>query len=119
MGEPVEVVRAAALDGIPHGFLGRRGGVSTGIHAGLNVGWGSDDERDAIAENRRRAAEAVLPGAPIVAVHQVHSADVVVVGEPWPDSARPQADALVTARPGLLLAILTADCAPVLFADPE
>ena len=115
----VEVIRATALGEIPHGFLGRRGGVSSGIHAGLNVGWGSDDERAAIAENRRRAGEAVLPGANLVTVHQVHSPDVVTVTEPWPDDARPQADALVTNRPGLLLGILTADCAPVLLADVQ
>ena len=100
-------------------FLGRRGGVSTGIHAGLNVGWGSDDERAAIAENRRRAVAAVLPGAALVTVHQVHSPDVVTVTEPWPDDSRPKADALVTNRPGLLLGILTADCAPVLLADVQ
>ena len=117
--EPVEVIRAAALGGIPHGFLGRRGGISSGIHVGLNVGWGSDDEREAIAENRRRAVAAVLPGAALVTVHQVHSPDVVTVTEPWPDDARPQADALVTNRPGLLLGILTADCAPVLLADVQ
>ena len=68
--EPVEVIRSSALDGTAHGFLGRRGGVSTGIHAGLNVGWGSDDERAAIAENRRRAVAAVLPGAALVTVHR-------------------------------------------------
>ena len=124
--EPVEVICAAALSAIPHGFLGRRGGVSTGIHAGLNVGWGSDDEREAIAENRRRAVEAVLPGAALFTVHQIHSPDVVTVTAPWPDpgsspgqAARPQADALVTNRPGLLLGILTADCAPVLLADAQ
>ena len=117
--EPVEVIRAPALAATPHGFLGRRGGVSTGIHAELNVGWGSDDERDAITENRRRAVEAVLPGATLVTVHQVHSADVATVTAPWPDNRRPKADALVTNRPGLLLGILTADCAPVLLADAE
>ena len=77
--EPVEIIRAPALAGISHGFLGRRGGVSTGIHAGLNVGWGSDDDCAAIAENRRRAVEAVLPGAALVTVHQVHSPEVVTV----------------------------------------
>ena len=112
----VEVIRARALD-VPHGFLGRRGGVSTGIHAGLNVGLGSDDDREAIRENRRCAVEAVLPGARLVTLHQVHSAEAVVVTEPFPDDERPHADALVTDRPGLLLGILTADCAPVLFAD--
>ena len=117
--EAVEVIRASSLAIIPHGFLGRLGGVSTGIHAGLNVGWGSDDEREAIAENRRRAVAAVLPDATLVTVHQVHSPDVVTVTEPWPDDARPNADALVTNRHGLLLGILTADCAPVLLADVE
>jgi polyphenol oxidase len=115
----VDVVTAATLAGLPHGFLGRRGGVSTGIHGGLNVGLGSDDDRVAVVENRRRAAAAVLPGATLVAVHQVHSPDVVTVETPWPDGARPKADALVTDRPGLLLGILTADCGPVLFADAE
>ena len=119
MGDAVEVIRASALEGFAHGFLGRRGGVSTGVHAGLNVGWGSDDERAAIAENRARAVAAVLPGAALVTVHQIHSPDVVTVTAPWPDDARPLADALVTDRPGLLLGVLTADCAPVLLADRE
>ena len=114
----VEVVRAAALDGIPHGFLGRRGGVSEGLVASLNVGWGSGDDRDAIAENRRRAVAAVLPGARLVTLHQVHSPTVVEAGD-WPDDDRPRADAIVTDRSGVLLGILTADCAPVLLADRE
>lgn len=114
-----EVLRSDALSGAPHGFLGRRGGVSGGLYAGLNVGWGSDDAREAIAENRRRAGNAVLPGAHLVTVHQVHSPDVVTVTDALADDARPHADALVTATPGLLLGILTADCVPVLFADAE
>lgn len=113
----VEIVRSAALEGVPHGFLGRGGGVSSGLYAGLNVGWGSEDDRASIAENRRRAVEAVLPGARLVTVHQVHSSDVARVTDPFADDARPPADALVTATPGLLLGILTADCVPVLFAD--
>jgi YfiH family protein len=115
----VEVIRAAALDGVPHGFLGRRGGISTGICAGLNVGLGSGDDRAAILENRRLAVAAVAPGARLVTVHQVHSADALYADVPWPDDARPKADALVTDRPGLALGILTADCTPVLFADRE
>jgi len=115
----VEIIRAQALDGVAHGFLGRRGGVSTGLVAGLNVGTGSADDPQAIAENRRRAAEAVLPGAPLVTVYQVHSPAVATVTAPIDVAARPQADAMVTDRPGLLLGILTADCAPVLFADRE
>lgn len=104
------------LDAVPHGFLGRRGGVSTGVCAGLNVGLGSDDDPDAVRENRRLAVEAVAPGARLVTVHQVHSATAIPAGT-WPDDARPHADALVTNQPGLALGILTADCTPVLFAD--
>lgn len=119
MAEEVEVFRAGALAGVPHGFLGRRGGVSTGEVAGLNAGLGSGDEDGAVARNRSLAVDAVLPGARLVSVYQVHSPDCVTVTEPWSDGDRPQADALVTARPGLLLAIVTADCAPVLLADRE
>ena len=115
----VDVIRAQCLTGIPHGFLGRAGGVSTGELAGLNVGYGSNDDRSAIDENRRRAVAAVLPGAQLATVHQVHSADFVYVEEPWPQDQRPRADAMVTDLPNLLLGILTADCAPVLFADTE
>jgi len=119
LAEPVEVIRAQALAGLPHGFLGRRGGVSTGVAAGLNVGLGSGDEPAAVARNRARAAAAVLPGARLVGVYQVHSPDCVTVGEPWGESERPHADALVTDRPGVLLGIVTADCAPILLADRE
>nr|WP_157026507.1 peptidoglycan editing factor PgeF [Sphingomonas horti] len=106
------------LGEVPHGFLGRRGGVSTGICAGLNVGTGSGDDPAAIEENRRRAVAAVLPEARLVTVYQVHSAHCVVA-EPWDPADRPRADAIVTDRPGLVLGILTADCAPVLLADAE
>lgn len=112
---PVEVIRARLLDGVAHGFLGRRGGVSTGLHAGLNVGVGSDDDAAAVAENRRRATDAVLPGAPLLTLYQTHSANVVRALTAFDE--RPQGDALVTERPGLALGILTADCTPVLFAD--
>jgi YfiH family protein len=115
----VEVIRAASLSAVPHGFLGRRGGVSTGEMAGLNVGYGSGDDREAIARNRALAIEAVLPGAELATVHQVHSNAVMVVERPWPQDERPHADAMVTNRPGVLLGILTADCAPVLFADEQ
>lgn len=115
----VEALRAAALSGVPHGFLTRIGGVSNGPVEGLNCGFGAGDDPAAVRENRRRAAEAVLPGAVLVGLHQVHSADVLTVDQPWSDGERPQADALVTARPGVLLGVLTADCAPVLLADPE
>lgn len=110
-------VAAAALGAVPHGFLGRRGGVSTGQYASLNVGTGSDDEPQAIEANRQIAASAVLPGAALATVYQVHSAKVVRVNEPFAPDARPEADAMVTNRGGVLLGILTADCAPVLLAD--
>jgi hypothetical protein len=113
----VEVIRAVSLGQLPHGFLGRRGGISVGEMAGLNVGYGSSDDREAISGNRRLAVAAVYPEAELATVHQTHSADVVEADRPWPQGERPRADAMVTDRPNLLLGILTADCAPVLFAD--
>ena len=117
MADQPDVIAARVLEGLPHGFLGRRGGVSTGLVAGLNAGLGSGDDEADVLENRARAARAVLPGAALVGVYQVHSPLCVTVSAPWGDSARPEADALVTDRPGILLAIVTADCAPVLLAD--
>jgi YfiH family protein len=113
----VEVIRAISLGQFPHGFLGRRGGMSVGEMAGLNVGYGSSDDREAIAGNRRLAIAALLPESELATVHQVHSADAVAADGPWPQGERPHADAMVTDTPNLLLGILTADCAPVLFAD--
>ena len=115
----VKALRSGALGQVPHGFMTRAGGVSHGAVDGLNCGFGADDDPASVTENRRRAADAVLPGARLVSVYQVHSPRVETVTEPWPDEARPRADAMVTDRPGLLLGILTADCAPVLFADAE
>ena len=119
MAESVDVLRAEVLAGLPHGFLGRRGGVSTGDVAGLNVGLGAGDDGESVTENRARAVAAVLPGARLTTVYQVHSPDCVVVTAPWADDARPHADAMVTNQPGLLLGIVTADCAPMLFVDRE
>ena len=101
------------------GHAVERGGLSRGIHAGLNIGLGSDDDHATVAANRALARDAVLPGAALVSVHQIHSADVVTATAPFRDDARPHADALVTDRPGLLLCIVTADCVPVLAADAE
>ena len=116
---PIDLTRSQALGPVPHGFLGRTGGVSTGDLASLNAGLGSADDPAAVTENRRRAAHAVLPGAALVGAYQVHGAEVATVTQGWPDAERPRADALVTDRPGLALGILTADCAPVLFADAQ
>ena len=117
--QSVEAIRSSALEGVPHGFLARTGGVSSGLLASLNCGPGSGDDTEAVAENRARAVAAVAPGSRLVSVYQVHSAICVNVKEPWGDDARPEADALVTDRPGLVLGILTADCAPVLLADRQ
>ena len=112
----VEALTYPLLAGAAHGFLGRKGGVSTGDLAGLNVSY-SEDDPALTSENRRRAVEAVLPGGTLQTCFQIHSADVVTVTEPWADADRPKADALVTDRPSVVLGVLTADCAPVLFCD--
>ena len=117
MIEAVEVLTHPSLAGAAHGFLGRRGGVSEGLMHGLNVGLGSEDDPAAVLENRQRARDAVLPGAKLVTAYQIHSATALTVTEPWSDDDRPRADALVTDRPGLLLGVITADCAPVLLHD--
>jgi YfiH family protein len=106
-------------DRIAHGFFTRKGGVSDGIYRGLNVGSGSNDNQDHVKENRRRVAESL--GAPLsrlVTVHQVHSPDVVTVTAPFAGD-RPDADAIVTATPGIVIGALSADCGPILFADTE
>ncbi|MCD2184354.1 peptidoglycan editing factor PgeF [Rhizobium sp. GN54] len=113
------LVSRAAGNAVRHGYFTRAGGVSEGIYAGLNVGLGSNDERDRVVENRARVCNwfAVDPGR-LATVHQVHSPDVTTVDDGY-DGQRPQADALVTATPGLVLGVLSADCGPILFADPK
>ncbi len=102
-----------------HGFFTREGGVSTGPFAALNGSLGGQDARENVMENRARAARALgADPAAMVGLTQVHGAAVVSVEAPWVAGAGPAADAMVTARPGIALAIITADCAPVLFADP-
>ncbi|MBI3677274.1 MAG: peptidoglycan editing factor PgeF [Proteobacteria bacterium] len=103
---------------ITHGFFGRQGGVSSGIFASLNCGPGSGDERAHVIENRRRARE-TLGASDLVNVHQIHSPLAIVVSAPWELGQGPQADAMATDVPGLALGILTADCAPILFADAD
>lgn len=106
--------------GIAHGFFGRDGGVSTGIYRSLNCGPGSKDAPEAVTENRRRAAAALAPNTQLVSLSQIHSAKVHALPA-WDGegAAKHEGDAMVTAAPGLALAILTADCAPVLLADPK
>ncbi len=113
----LEILTADSLTPLRHGFFTRKGGASSGVFGGLNCGTGSSDQAEIVAINRARVAEA-MQVAPenLAGVHQVHSADVAVVTGPQTD--KPRADALVTKVPGVALSILTADCQPVLFADP-
>ena len=145
-GAVLQSQHLAVMPGIRHGFFTRKGGVSSGDYATLNVGIGSNDAQAQVAENRRRVAahlNANVAGHPfpdIVTTYQVHSADVITVVEPFgwdhsslsvrpqsppeipsaiPPQTRPKADALVTSTPGLAIGVLTADCTPILFADAE
>jgi YfiH family protein len=116
----IELENLKGLGGIRHGFLTRRGGVSDGIYASLNCGLGSQDDQGAVVENRSRALRnAGLAPDSLSTAYQVHSAKVAVVDAAWNESTRPQVDGLVTKTGGKSLGILTADCVPVLFADPE
>jgi YfiH family protein len=113
------------LAGVAHGFFTRQGGVSEGVYASLNGGLGSGDERERVIENRARMAAALgVARESFATVFQVHSPDVVVIDKPlidrpWSEGARPKADALVTRVPGLAIAVSSADCGPILFADEE
>lgn len=122
MHTTLEILTHPLLDPVRHGFFTRRGGASSGLFAGLNCGRGSSDQGEIVAINRARVAEAmgVAPGA-LLTVYQTHSADVVVVG-PGADLAalgKTQADAIVTDQPGIAIAVLTADCQPILLADAQ
>ena len=114
-----DVVTAPSLaaSGIRHAFFTRRGGVSTDIYAGLNMGIGSKDDPEAVHENRARAAHFLgLTGPDLVTPWQVHSATAVIVTEPFAGD-RAQADAIVTKTPGIAIGVVTADCGPILFSD--
>jgi polyphenol oxidase len=108
-----------SLPGIRHGFFTRQGGVSGGLYASLNGGLGSHDGADNVAQNRARMAAAlgVTPDR-LLTAHQIHSPDAVVADEAWPAHARPRADAIVTRTPRLAIGVSTADCGPILLADP-
>jgi YfiH family protein len=112
--------RLSALPGIAHGFFTRQGGVSRGVYASLNGGLGSSDERPLVLENRSRMAMALgVSAARFATVYQIHSPDVIVIDKPFEENARPKADALVTRMPGLAVAVSSADCGPILFADAQ
>ena len=109
----------ADLDGVQHRFFTRRGGISAGLYSSLNCGYGSGDSPDNVRENRRRvAATFALGEADLLTVHQTHSTDVLTVADQrWTSPGAPKADGLVSDRPGVVLGVLAADCAPVLLAD--
>ena len=112
----LEILTSDSLGPIRHGFFTRHGGASSGVFAGLNCGSGSSDQREIVAINRARVADAMgVASDHLIGVHQIHSATVITIDQPLAE--RPRADAMVTATPGLALSVLTADCQPVLFSD--
>lgn len=115
----IEAPELASYPNLRHAFFTRQGGVSEGLYASLNGGLGSSDDPERVRENRRRmAAELGVEAEAFVSLHQVHSPDAVIVEGPWP-ADKPKADGMATRVPGIALAITTADCGPVLFADPH
>jgi hypothetical protein len=120
MLEPIEALCLKRLPGIRHGFFTRAGGSSQNLYAGLNCGPGSADDPAHVAENRARVAKHLgAHGADVVTLYQVHGATALAIDAPVPAAGRPKADAVVTRTPGLAVGVLTADCAPVLFADAD
>jgi len=116
------MLRAAtlALPGIRHGFFTREGGVSAGLYASLNGGIGSADDPAHVVENRARMAATLgVERRCLITAYQIHSPQVIVAAEPWPADARPRADGIVTRTPALAIGVSTADCGPVLFAEPQ
>ncbi|MBL8907727.1 MAG: peptidoglycan editing factor PgeF [Rhizobiales bacterium] len=116
----IESSQLSALTGIRHGFHTRQGGASDGLFASLNCGFGSGDNLAVVAHNRAKVAERLaVDEHALLTVWQSHSSDVVTVDRPWDVRKPPEGDAMVSATPGIALGILTADCAPILFADAE
>ena len=110
----------SGVDGISHGFFTRKGGVSEGIYASLNGGRGSSDNPESVTENRRRMiAYLGVADGQLATPYQIHSSEVVIAFEPWAPGEAPQADGVVTSTRGLAIGIATADCGPILFADPQ
>lgn len=116
----IEAPGLSSINGIQHGFFTREGGVSQGIYGSLNAGYGSNDDAEKVAENRQRIAVKLgITSEHLLTVHQWHSADTIVVDQPWDVRQPPEADAIVTDKPGTAAAVLTADCAPVLFSSSD
>lgn len=117
---PITSPSLSAIPNLAHGYFTRSGGVSGGIYGALNCGLGSHDQRANVLENRARVARHLgTSGDRLLTAHQIHSANAIIVAEPWAADAQPKADALVTKTPGLALGALAADCTPILFCDPE
>ncbi|MEM6381740.1 MAG: peptidoglycan editing factor PgeF [Pseudomonadota bacterium] len=106
------------IQGVRHAFFTRQGGVSDGLYASLNGGIGSNDRRSKVLENRERM-KAALGGEALLTVYQHHSTTSIRTAAAWEAGCAPRADAIVTAKPGLVVCALAADCGPVLFADPH
>ncbi|MGE0238381.1 MAG: peptidoglycan editing factor PgeF [Parvibaculaceae bacterium] len=116
----IEASELQSVRSLRHGFFTRQGGHSAGLFASLNCGFGSGDDKPTVARNRAAAGEQLgVAGDGLLTVWQWHSADVIVADAPWDVLAPPKGDAIVTTTPGLAIAVLTADCAPILFADAE
>ncbi len=117
----IQTPALADLSGVQHRFFTRKGGVSAGLYSSLNCGYGSGDSPDNVRENRRRVAEIFGLGEPdLLTLYQIHSAEVLTVAQDrWTSPGAPKADGLVTDRPGVVLGVMAADCAPVLLADGE
>lgn len=116
----IEASGLSSLSNVSHGFFTREGGVSDGIYGSLNTGYGSNDDTDKVAENRRRISEKLgIDSERLLTIHQWHSADAVVADEPWDVLQPPEGDGIVTNKPGIAVAVLTADCTPVLFSSSD
>lgn len=116
----IEASSFSSISGIQHGFFTREGGVSEGIYGSLNTGYGSNDDAAKVSENRRRIAAKLGVGSErLLTIHQRHSADAIVVDRLWDVLQPPEGDAIVTDKPGIAAAVLTADCTPVLFSSSD
>jgi YfiH family protein len=120
MLKPTEAPALAAIPNLQHGFFTRQGGRSTGIYASLNCGTGSKDDRTTVLANRALVAgHLAAKPSHLLTCHQSHTALAVAISEPWADGTAPKVDGIATRTPGLAIAVLAADCAPILFADPD
>ncbi|NNG05332.1 MAG: peptidoglycan editing factor PgeF [Inquilinus sp.] len=116
----IQLSSLVGLKGVRHGFFTRIGGVSAGLYDSKNCGFGSGDDADNVARNRARCVAEMAEGsARLVTAFQIHSAETLIVEQPWRREDSPSVDALVTAMPGIAVGVLTADCAPVLLCDGE